>query len=220
MMLKKAIVLLVMVLAGIPMRGETREFRLEHRHECSIQFGDWMTETVLWRDQPHASYIGVGTAETLFKENHDYSRTPHFGLAYQYRINGWLGVGCMTDYQHVSWNRIWYNNRDQEVSRSREYFYNLCILPTVRFTYFHRPWMNLYSSISAGMVINGGSETDFYGHHTAVGMSANLNFISASFNYGQWFAAVEIGTLLGFKDSQTIYSALSRTFTLSIGYRL
>ena len=209
-----------MSLAFIVSMAETTEERLERRHEVSVQIGDMLMETMTWQNQPHGNYTGVGNEYSRFQEDTNYRYTPHLGVGYQYRINKWLGVGMQIDFQHTSWDRLWFNNKNQEVDRSKENFYNLCFLPTARFTYLRTKYVNLFSSIGLGLDINGGSEDDGMGHKTVATLAFNVGAIGVSANYGQWFASFELGCLCAFTNPNMIYMAGSRLFTLAIGYRL
>ena len=204
--------------------GETKEDRAARKHEVRVMIGDWLMESVLWRDNPHGNYGGVVAKDPLnppvFKEDCNYSWLPHFGAEYQYRINRWLGVGMQIDFQRTTWNRVSYNTKNAEVGRTKENFFNLSFLPTVRFTYLHHKYVNLYSSLSAGIDVNGGSEVDFYGRHTVVSPACNFGFFGISANYGPWFGSFELGGMYALKDGQTIYMASCRLLTLSFGYRL
>ena len=220
MTLKKSILSLLLLLTCCgSILAETKEERYEKRHQIGVSIGDWMVETLMWTNSKHADYTGVGKPSTRFAEDHDYTYTPHFGLEYQYRLNEWVSFGMLVDFQHTRWNRVYYNNLNEEVDRTKENFFNLSFLPTVKFTYFHHKYVNVYSGLAFGMVMNGGSEVDYYGHHTAVGYAFNLNWVSVSADYDPWFAALEVGTLFGLKDVQTIYMAGTRFLSLTLGYR-
>ena len=200
--------------------AETKDERMERRHQVSALFGDWIMESIFWTDNPRANYSGVGTDKTVFTEKRDYAYTPHIGVEYQYRLSRIVGLGMAIDFQRTTWNTYSYNNKNQEIGKKKENFFNLSFIPTARFTYLHTKYVNLFSSVGIGFDINGGSETDFYGNHTVVSPAASLGFIGASFNKGPWFASVEIGGLYALRNGQTIYMANSRIFTLAIGYRL
>ena len=177
-------------------------------------------ESVLWTNTPHGNYKGCGTISSVFAEKQNTSWTPHFGLEYQYRINRWLGVGLMTDYQRTQWNEVLYNNENEEVARSRQHFYNLSFIPTVRFTYLNTKLVNLYSALSVGITINGGTEKDEAGRNTVVSPAFELSLIGATINKGPWFLGLELGGLYSLKGSNNIYMVNSKLLTLSFGYRL
>ena len=107
-----------------------------------------------------------------------------------------------------------------ELSRSKDhYFYNLVFMPTVRFTYFHHPYVNLYSGLGFGMDINGGTEQDAYKRYTDVGAAINLTVFGISANYKNGFMAVDFGGLFALKNKNTIFMASSRIINVSIGAR-
>lgn len=217
---KILITLIISFLCVSSSLAETIEERESRKHEFGISISDWIIETGMWNNSKHGNYIGVGNDKSRFVEDVNHSYTPHFGFSYLYRLNRWFSIGFLLDYQRTKWDRVTYNNLNEEVGSTKEYFYNLSILPTGRFTYYHHPWVNIYTSLSFGMVINGGSETDYYGNHTAYGYGFNINWIGVSVGRGPWYGAFEIGSMFGLKNVQTIYMANCRIFTLSIGYRL
>ena len=214
------LMIILFCLLPLALHAETKDERLAHRHEVRVLVGDMIMETFLWKDQLHANYLGCGTDKSVFAEKRDYTYTPHIGLEYQYRLNKWLGLGLQTDYQRTAWRRCLYNNRNEEVGSSREHFYNLSLLPTVRFTYLNARHVSLHSSLSLGMDINGGTEKAIHGRNTAVGFALNIGLIGVSVNFGQWFGAFDLGGLYALKSVGTLYMVNSRAFTLSFGYRL
>jgi hypothetical protein len=92
-------------------------------------------------------------------------------------------------------------------------------MPTIRFTYFHHPYVNLYSGLGIGMDINGGTETNAYGFHNDIGAAINLTVFGVSANYDRWFAAVDFGGMYALKNKNTIFLLSSRMINVSIGAR-
>lgn len=212
------ILLLCLPLFSATMRGEMVEEIIDRPHEVRLLIGDMQWETLIWHNDAHGVYTGAGDPTTTFYEKTKYAWSPHLGLEYQYRINYWLGVGLQADFQTTTWHLMGYNNMDKLVSDERQYFYNLCFLPTVRFTYFHHPYVNLYSSIGAGLVINGGSEKDLHGNNTAYGGALDIAVLGLRAGKDNWYGSIELGGLSALKNKQTFYMLCSRIFTVGVSY--
>ena len=126
----------------------------------------------------------------------------------------------MMDMSEVGWDDVTRNGAGMEIGRNNHrYFYNLVIMPTVRFTYYHHPNVNFYSSLGVGMDINGGTETNAKGRHTDVGAAINITVFGVSANYQRWFATMDFGGMTALKNTNTIYMALSRMINVSVGAR-
>ena len=134
-----------------------------------------------------------------YKENHRYYQ--HLWIEYHWRFYHWLSFGGMIDGSGVSWDDVTRNGAGVDINRVKDrHFYNLVFMPTVRFTYFHHPNVNLYSGIGIGMDINGGTEVNGYGQHTVVGFAINGTVFGVSANYDRWFMTVDFGGLTAVKD--------------------
>ncbi|MCF0166793.1 MAG: hypothetical protein HUJ89_06540 [Bacteroidales bacterium] len=200
--------------------AETSEERKLRPHEIGVTVGDMMSETLFWHSTVKGNYSGSGNPNAIFYEKQSFAYTPHLALAYQYRVNGWLGVGLTMDFQHTSWDKLGYNNTNTQVSRSRECFFNLCIMPTAKFTYMRSKYVNLYSSVAVGLDINGGTEVDYQGHHTACGAALDLRFFGVRANYDRWYASLDLGAMFGLKRINTVYILGSKLVSFTIGVTL
>lgn len=199
-------------------QAETRDDVKEMRHELRIGWGDMLFESLMWHNPKSIIISMPADYRQLYHEN--YSHNQHLFLEYQYRHKYWFGFGAMIDMGEVNWDDVTRDGAGKEVSREKgHYFYNLTIMPTVRFTYLHHPNVNLYSGLGLGMVINGGSETNADGQNTEVGAAFNLTVFGISANYRRFFASVEFGGLYGLQNANTIYLASSRMISASLGAR-
>lgn len=212
--MKKLIAILLMIIPLVDLAAA------KGSHELRFTMGDMLYETLIYHDDLHFDYSGAGSPNALFVENHGYAWSPHLGLEYQYRCLDWLGIGLHLDWQNTGWNRIYYDHLGREVTRTRERFYNMCIIPNFRFTYVQRDRFNLYSSVGAGLVINGGTELDMAGNRTAYGVAFQAAVLGMAFGQDPWWGFIEVGGLSGLKDTNTIYLLASRILTLGIGLRL
>lgn len=199
--------------------AETREERAASPHEVRLLVGDMLCESLIWYDDARADYTGVAGPGLVFSERHRTFWTPHFAGEYQYRLNDWCSVGAQLDFQYTGWRRELYNSLNEEVGNTREHFYNLCLIPTVRFTYFHSPYVNIYSAVGLGLDINGGTETDIHGKHVAVGAALDMAVLGLSAGANNWFGSIEVGGLSAMKNKGTIFMFASRILTVGVGYR-
>ena len=150
----------------------------------------------------------------------DYHYDQHLWVEYQRRHNKWLSYGGMVDLSEVHWTDVTRNGKGDAILYDKgHYFYNMVIMPTVRFTYLQHPYVNLYSGIGFGMDINGGTETNGKGKKTDVGAAINLTVIGISANYQQWFVTLDAGGMYAIKNLNTIFLASSRIINVSIGMR-
>ena len=198
--------------------AETRVDRVIMPHEIRVGWGDMLFETLMWHN-PQA-IISTMPEDWTRTYQEDYRYHQHLFLEYQYRPNYWLSIGAMIDLGEVGWDQVERNGKGAELSRDpNHYFYNISVMPTVRFTYFRHEYVNLYSGLGLGVCVNGGTETNNKGQHTEVGAAINLTVLGLSANYKRWFAAVEFGGLYGLQNANKIYMAGSRMFTASVGAR-
>lgn len=215
--MKKILTILFALSTSLLLQAETIEERAISKSEVRLLIGDMFWESLIWHNAPHADRTGWPAGD--YTENTDYGWTPHLGLEYQYRCNRWLSVGLQADYQQTVWKTRHYNNRNELTGTDKQTFYNISILPTVRFTYFHHPYVNLYSSIGLGLDINGGTETDLRGKNIAYGAALDIAVLGLSAGKDHWFGSVEVGGLSALKDKGTIFMMASRILTFGVGYR-
>ncbi|MCQ2334967.1 MAG: porin family protein [Paludibacteraceae bacterium] len=217
--MKKLLVVLTCLLPLVGLMAESVEKRSERPHECRFMVGDCLSESLFWYDDTPADYRNVGTASSRFTERQKTFWTPHLAVEYLYRLNSWCSLGGQVDFQYTGWQNVVYNNQNAILDRSPQGFYNLSLMPTARFTYYHSPSVDIYSSISLGMDINGGSEVDMKGHHTAVGVALEMAVLGFTFGKERWYGCVEGGGLSAMKNKGTLFMAMSRILTIGVGYR-
>lgn len=216
--MRKLLIVLGLMLPTL-LLAETKEERAASPHEVRLLVGDMLCESLFWYDDAHADYTGLGSASSVFVEQQHTFWTPHFAGEYQYRLNDWCSVGAQVDFQYTGWHRVTYNTMNAEVDNTREHFYNLSFLPTVRFTYFHSPYVNLYSSVGLGLDVNGGTETDIHGKRVAFGAALDIAVLGLSAGANNWFGSMEVGGLSALKNKGTMFMMASRILTVGVGYR-
>lgn len=191
---------------------------LNRRHEMRIGWGDQLFESLMW----HNPLYRVQTMPANWTQvtHEDYHHDQHIWIEYQYRHKGWFSYGAMTDISFVHWSDVTRNGKGEELAREKgHFFYNLVIMPTIRFTYYHHEYVNLYSGLGFGMDINGGTEKNWKGEKTDIGAAINFTVFGISANYEQWFWTVDFGGMYALKDLNTIFMASSRIINVGFGAR-
>ena len=210
--------ILVLSSMGSTVFAETRFDHLNMRNEIRIGWGDQLFESLVWHNP--TSITTTMPAEVTYNYKERYRHNQHIWLEYQYRFNYWFSLGGMFDMSEVGWDLVTRDGRGTELARNKNnYFYNIVIMPTVRFTYFHHEFVNIYSGLGIGLGINGGTEVDGLGKHTALGAAVNFTLVGISANYQRWFCAFDLGGLYSLKNANSIYMASSRILNFSIGAR-
>ena len=213
-------ILSIVLLAVLPLvaAAETEIDRTIWRSELRIGWGDQLFESLMWHKPTNIATTLPESYRAVYHENYIY--TQHIWLEYQYRYNRWFSFGGMVDGSAVLWDDVTRNGKGVEVSRDPKHnFYNIVIMPTVRFTYFHHENVNLYSGLGLGMDINGGSEKNAYGQTTEIGAAVNVTVFGVSANYGRWFWTVDFGGLTALRHTNYIYMAMSRIMNVGLGVR-
>ncbi len=205
----KKLLLILSLIAPLTLMAEDRANREWRSHEIRVGYGDPLYETMVWHDSP--TYF---TLEQTF----DYHYTGHIFAEYHYRQNDWFSYGGMIDYQQVWWMHEMPG--DNEPIFSTRYFFDISLMPTIRFTFFWHEWVNLYCGLGAGMLINSGSETDYRGRTTAVAPVLNLSLLGLSIGRDMFFGTFELGGMFSLTNGKEIYMVGSRLFSVSIGVRL
>ena len=214
----KIILLLSLLSLSMTMMSETKWDHVNRRNEIRIGWGDQLFESLIWHNP--TSITTTMPAEATYQYKERYRHHQHIWVEYQYRFKHWFSLGAMVDMSEVGWDVVTRNGQGTELARDKKnYFYNLVIMPTIRFTYFHHPNVNIYSGLGIGMDINGGTEVDGKGRHTALGAAVNFTLVGISANYDRWFCAFDLGGMYALKNANAIYMASSRIMNVSIGAR-
>ncbi len=177
-------------------------------HEVKAGWGDMIFESAMKYEFTH-----IGKPYTRI----DYL-TGHFFAEYQYHWLPWLASGMQIDFFQASWH----DRRELSASaRAPQHsYYNLSFLPTVRFTWFHSAYVNLYSAAFVGLTINGGTEQDFLtGRHTVLYPAFGLTMLGCQVGGKGWYGTVEWGGLSALRDINSISMASSRIIAVSLAYQ-
>lgn len=219
---KTILTLVVLLLASAPVLVARTKDRpqepFDKRHEVRLGIGDMGFETMIWHDNIHKSYIGGDTGFVNI-ENTDYRYTPHFSAEYSFHVLKWLSIGAIVDFQSTSWTRYGYDNHNTAVSVSKENFYNLTVLPTFRFNYVRRPHFGVYSALSFGLDINGGSEANGFGKYTVACMAGDIRLVGFRGGNGHWWGFAELGALAALQNGNIIYMLGSELIRAGVSYK-
>ena len=217
-MKKRLYIIGLLCCLSVSVIAESKWDYLSQRNEIRIGWGDQLFESLMWHNPTYITTTMPTSYEQTYREN--FSHNQHIWLEYQWRFKHWFSLGGMIDMSEVGWTDVRRNGAGAELSRSgRKYFYNLVIMPTIRFTYFHHEFVNLYSGIGIGMDINGGTEKDGRGKRTAVGAAINFTVLGISANYERWFWTVDFGGMYALRDANTIFMLSSRMINVGFGAR-
>lgn len=214
----RLIVLLALSCVVLTAQAETQWDHITHRNELRIGWGDQLFETLMWHNPTSIVKTMPTTYSQTYHENYRYYQ--HLWIEYQWRFAKWFSLGGMVDGSAVQWDDVTRNGQGVVTGRDPgHYFYNIIVMPTIRFTYLHHPNVNLYSGLGIGVDINSGTETNTKGQYTDFGAAVNVTVFGISANYNSWFMAVDFGGMTALKNSQVIYLAASRIINISTGVR-
>lgn len=217
-MKRKICAVLVLCALCLGVSAENQWDHINRRHEVRIGWGDQLFESLMWHNPTNIMTNMPTTWEKTYHE--DYRHHQHLWAEYQYRVTHWFSYGGMIDMSEVGWDDVTRNGAGIEMSRSKDhYFYNVVLMPTVRFTYFFHENVNLYSGLGIGLDINGGTEKNAFGKKTEVGAAVNITLIGVSANYDRWFWTVDFGGMYALQNTNKIYMASSRIINVGFGAR-
>lgn len=187
------------------------------RHEVRVGWGDMMFETVAFHDSPSHNWANtdVISDKYLTTDLVDHRYTGHIFADYHYNVLKWLAVGGQIDFEGIFWKEVTYGKNHIQVGEAKDVKnYNVVLMPTVRFTYFHSQWVNLYSGLGIGLNIACDNS-----NQREAAIAFNINLLSVSVGNEHWFGAVEFGLLNSLKNTNNIYMIGSRILSASVGYR-
>lgn len=214
--------------------AETKEQRLESRHEIRIGIGDpliaraWIGSGAGWGGASDydlwARTFGqnVTDAHSILKDGRVAEQRGkshmlgHIFLEYQYRINPYIGVGLKTDMIHFwrDWNI--YNGYHERVGTATSGEFYMDFVPMARFTFLHKEYVNLYAA--AGIGFSMGCNYNYPPTADDFWVKAEATLFGVSIGKNGFFGTVELFDIgIGFVPFPFGYS--TQFFTASIGYR-
>lgn len=192
-----------MLCLSVNAMSETKEMRAASRHEVRIGVGESVVDGAFIAS--HDVYVMKNTyvAPNLFAE-------------YQYRANDWCGVGLQVNGAWRGSDVCRRSYADTTTPWSHIAIGTVAIMPTVRFTYLHREWVNLYSAVSFGYYI--GIEKRAQNKSVSSGAAGSVCLLGISVGRNHFFGAGEIGALCGVAGNG-VEQLGSRLLSISLGYR-
>ena len=215
--LKRILVFPLLFLCVAASAGEPDSSRLPDGLELRLGVGDMFFETMIWHNQPHiaTALLPDGLVVTE-KTHHRYS--PHIGVEGTYKFLPWLCAGLALDIQGTGWDLERFD-RSGKLGADRHSFYNLCIMPVVRFNYFRRPNVQIYSAVAAGIDVNGGTEADYRGRKTVVGAAMDLRLVGVEAGAGHWWGFFDIGGTFALQSKNAIFLMGSQLMKVGLSYK-
>lgn len=158
------------------------------RHLVRVGWGDMLFETLAFQPDFDRSRLGY---------------TGHIFAEYQYRFTQVVSFGGQFDAEGIFWTQ-----EDKRVRNS-----NFIIMPTVRFTWFEREYVSLYSGVGLGLLLSADNAPT-----VKAAPVFNPNFIGVQAGKGHWSGSFELGGLLSLTGLNTIYLVGSRIFSVSVNF--
>ena len=167
-----------------------------YNHEIKLEVSDWFGVLFMqthWLHLPTGSEVSYDSPEKI---------SPVISGSYYYRVTPWFWVGLSMNYAHYTKNikvrYAWDDPSAMRVEGTRSY-HLLGIMPDIRFSYFNRPHVTLYSSLSIGVNLHipgkyEGDETykDYYPDPLFYSaFQATLFGVKAGGSH--WFGSFELG---------------------------
>ena len=194
----------------------TKEERIGWRHEVRLGWGDQLFESLIWHNPTNIVSAMPESFTRTYAEN--YHHNQHLWAEYHYHPNYWFSVGLTIDISEVNWTDVTRNGKGAVIGTDPgHYFANIVVMPTIRFTYLHHPYVNLYSGLGIGAGFNTGTEVNPKGQHTDVGYAVDLRVIGLSVTYKRFAFNIDAGGLYSVKDMNTIFMVSSKIISASIG---
>lgn len=210
--MKRCIWILFMLCFLPYVSAESKAHRKEHKHQLRIGISDDFLlrsmnkpaqNTLRLPSVPPPGYFSKGN------QLYDYRSTGHLFVDYQYRLNDWFAFGVKFDTRTELFREANYEicSLERIVDVSNHYQLNLSLLPMVRFTYFNRQYVSLYSSVAIGPYVeiqDGGLEFFWF--------ALDVSYFGISVGDQHWFCDLEFGIM----PMPYLFDGLLR---LGIGYR-
>ena len=118
------------------------EVGMHLRHEIRFEVGDPLGIMILQNKNNHLPNI---SGSNLTAVGHAWRATPVFSFNYHYRLTKWLWAGAMVNYAFFK------DHTDYTYTRFRDCTqHGITLMPELRFSYFNRPHVTLYSAAALG----------------------------------------------------------------------
>ena len=210
--MKKLLTILLAVCAIAPSLAA----QSDGEYSVRIGWGDMPFEVIAFHaDTPGSWNNAKLPADFSRPEKYDYGYTGHIFAEYMHRFTKVVSFGLQADLEGIFWKEGDFDRQHQLIGSARQMSsWDLALLPTVRFTYFHRPLVRLYSGLGAGLMLAFDNTDGF-----AAAPSFNLNLIGAEVGRGHWGATAELGMLNSLTGPYHVYQLGTRIFSFAVYYK-
>jgi hypothetical protein len=187
------------------------------RHSVRIGWGDMLFETMAFGPSLTGTWV---TPESLpenymHDEIYDMGYTGHIFAEYQYQLTKVVSLGAQADIEGIFWKEGIFDRYHHLIGPATNVRnWDLDLLLTARFTYFHRDWVRLYSGLGVGALFAFDNLGNF-----DVAPAFNINWIGVEVGKGPWGGTFELGGLNAIANTRTIYQVFSRIFSVSFYYK-
>lgn len=174
-------------------------------HQVRLGWGDMLFETLAF----HAGYGADGTRLS------DFCYTGHFFAEYDYRFTRVVSVGFQADIEGIYFTETPCDDLRKPVGdpfRGHNHF--LTLLPQVRFTYFDKGLVELYSGVGLGLLLAFDNR-----HRVEAAPTLGLTLLGVGVGNEHWGGSVELGGLNALLHANQVYMLGSRLISVGVHYR-
>lgn len=185
------------------------------RHSVRLGWGDMLFETLAFHPSARDAFNPASLPDGFrSKGTFGHGYTGHIFADYMYTLTDVTSVGVQTDFEGIFWKEGQRDAAGNVVGDPTQVNnFNLCILPSVRFTYFRSEWVDIYSGLSLGLLLAFDNQ-----RHIELAPALNLNLVGVKVGKGNWAGTAEIGLLNALKGANDIYMFASRLFSVGVNY--
>jgi hypothetical protein len=180
-------------------------------------WGDMLFETLAFHSTVSGTYPSPESLPATFfrDEKYGFGYTGHFYAEYLYRCSRVVSVGIQADAEGIFWKEGRFDRYHKltgaEVAVRN---WDVVLMPTVRFTWLHTPWVRLYSGLGAGVL---------FAFDNARQLEAAPAFdvkpLGIQLGKTHWCGSLDFGFLSSMKSVNHIYMFGSRLVSVSVNYR-
>lgn len=204
--MNKSLSLLAIFLLLIPfVNAENIEQERNYRHEIRIGIGDCLMEYIM---------DGTVSGNNYQMENRRY--TGNIYADYHYNINTWLAVGAQVRTSGCIYDNYQNIEGTSKLIGEDHYRITTYAYPQVRFTYFNRPSVRLYSGIGLGFMafLYDAQNTE---NNRYMG-TLPITLLGISVGKKHWYGTADLNILCGFNDK--VFSPIPlNILNIGVGYR-
>jgi len=212
------VIVLLLTAAALPTAFCQNDNNVQNRrHSVRIGWGDMLFETMAFGPSLTGTWV---TPESLpenymHDEIYDMGYTGHIFAEYQYQLTKVVSLGAQADIEGIFWKEGIFDRYHHLIGPATNVRnWDLDLLLTARFTYFHRDWVRLYSGLGVGALFAFDNLGNF-----DVAPAFNINWIGVEVGKGPWGGTFELGGLNAIANKLEIYQVFSRIFSVSFYYK-